>query len=128
LTESPAMYTATIGQDQAITRGRYIGPVLKFDAFYPLPISSASFVYLFGTANLAVAKPQNGTPLALQLVSQPCTATDPASASGVTCGVKVFQDSVAVHTIASSRDTYRIGVGIDAIAFFTAVLKPKQTN
>src|SRR5262249_11171291 len=28
---APSMYTATIGQDQAITRGRYVGPVLKFE-------------------------------------------------------------------------------------------------
>jgi hypothetical protein len=121
--QSPAMYTATLGQDQSITRGRYVGPVLKFDAFYPLPLSAASFIYLFGTANLAVAKPGNATPLALQLVSQPCTSTDPATAAGVTCGVKVYQDSVAVNTVASSRDTYRIGVGIDAIAFINTLLK-----
>src|SRR5262249_5788052 len=36
---SPAMFTATIGQDQSITGGRYIRPTLKFDAFYPLPLS-----------------------------------------------------------------------------------------
>lgn len=121
--QSPAMYTATLGQDQSITAGRYVRPVLKFDAFYPLPLSATSFIYLFGTANLAVAKPGNATPLALQLVSQSCAATDPASAAGVTCGVKVYQDNVAVNTVASSRDTYRIGVGIDAIAFINTLLK-----
>jgi hypothetical protein len=26
--------------------------------FYPMPFSEASFLYLFGTANLAVAKPE----------------------------------------------------------------------
>jgi hypothetical protein len=121
--QSPAMYTATLGQDQSITRGRYVGPVLKFDAFYPLPFNATSFIYLFGTANLAVARPSNGTPLALQLVSGTCAKDDLTAIAGVNCGVKVFQDTVAVHTIASARDTYRIGVGIDAIAFINKILK-----
>jgi hypothetical protein len=121
--QSPAMYTATLGQDQSITRGRYVGPVLKFDAFYPLPLNATSFIYLFGTANLAVARPSNATPLALQLVSGACAANDPTAIAGVNCGVKVYQDNVAVQSIASARDTYRIGVGIDAIAFINKLLK-----
>jgi hypothetical protein len=111
---APAMFTATLGQDQLITHGRYVGPVLKFDAFYPMPFNEASFVYLFGTANLAVAKPEERTPLALELVSGDCiSATSPDA--GIKCGVKAYQDNVAIHAVPSSRDTYRIGVGIDAI-------------
>jgi len=125
--DSPAaVLTATLGQDQSITRGRYVGPVLKMDAFYPMPSEKASFVYLFGTANLAVAKPQERTPLALELVSNDCPSNAPSADVGVKCGVKPFQDNVAVNAVPSSRDTYRIGVGIDAIGLLKKWLDPKK--
>jgi hypothetical protein len=120
---APTMLTATVGQDQAITHGRYVGTVLKFDGFYPLPFEKASYIYLFGTANLAVAKPKEGTPLALDLVSTPCLPGAPSSDSGVKCDVKPSQDNVAVQVVPSSRDTYRIGVGIDAIGLIKTFLK-----
>jgi len=112
------MYTATIRQDQSITGGRYKGLVFKVDAFYPLPLlpkTSPIYLYLFGTANIAVAKPNNKTPLALELVSSACPDGTPDTDVGVKCGVKLFQDNVAVSTVASPRDTYRIGVGIELI-------------
>lgn len=117
----PAMFTATVGQDQMITRGRYVGLVCKIDAFYPLPLTvngtAMRFVYLFGTANLAIAKPINKTPLAMQLVSNACSATSTGgNVAGTDCNVKVFQDNVAVYAIPSARDTYRLGIGIDLIA------------
>jgi hypothetical protein len=125
--ESPAsMLTATVGQDQSITHGRYVGTVLKIDAFYPMPFDKASFVYLFGTANLAVAKPQERTPLALELVSGDCASNAPSADIGVKCGVKPFQDNVAVRAVPSSRDTYRIGVGIDAIGLLKKWLDPEK--
>ena len=117
---SPTMFTATVGQDQSVTGGRYRGPTFKFDAFYPLPLSfggnEARFIYLFGTANLAVTKPRQPTPLALQLVSNDCAEDAPAGSAGVECGVELHQDDVAIFAIPSSRDTYRIGVGIDMIS------------
>ena len=115
----PGTFTATIGQDQAITGGRYVGPVLKFDAFYPMPFREASFIYFFGTANLAIKKPEDKTPLALELVSGPCESS---TGAGVTCEVKPFQDNVAVRSVASSRDTYRIGVGIEAISLLKRII------
>jgi len=118
---SPSMFTLSVGQDQSITRGRYVGPVLKFDAFYPLPMKKIQFLYLFGTVNLAAAKPRIGTPLALHLVSQDCDANAPDSDIGANCGVKLYQEDVAVYTVPSSRDTYRIGVGIDCISFLKSI-------
>jgi hypothetical protein len=51
---SPSMFTATVGQDQAITSGRYHGPTMKFGAFYSLPLSfhkdEARFVYVVGSS------------------------------------------------------------------------------
>lgn len=120
---APAMFTATIGQDQSISHGRYIGAVLKFDAFYPLPVSfgaNGRFLYLFGTANLAIAKPKNKDPLALELVSDDCPDTPPAPDENTHCGVQIYQSDVAVFTVPSSRDTYRVGVGIDFISLLNA--------
>jgi hypothetical protein len=110
---SPAMFTATVGQDQMITHGRYHGPVFKVDAFYPLPMGDSSFIFLFGTANLAITKATNKTPIAMQLVSGDCPS---GTTPGLTCGVKVYQDDVAVYAIPSARDTYRLGIGIDFIS------------
>jgi hypothetical protein len=125
--QAPSMFTASIGQDQAISGGRYVGAVMKFDAFYPLPFSTSEhdfgFIYLFGTANLAVAKPKANTPLALELVSTECASTAAAADTGTRCGVKLYQDNVAVFTIPTSRDTYRIGVGIDFISFLNSAKK-----
>jgi hypothetical protein len=107
------MYTVTIGQDQAVTRGRYVGAVVKVDGFYPLPLGNDwHFLFLFGTANLAVARPKDRTPLAMQLVSNPCTAGQDPS----TCGITPYGDNVAVVAVPSSRDTYRLGAGIDLVA------------
>lgn len=117
---APAMYTATIGQDQSVTNGRYAGPVLKFDAFYPLPfafLGGPSFIYLFGTANLAVAKPRLGTPLALEL--EPSSGAD---------AVKLYQNDVAVFAVPSSRDTYRIGIGIDFLGFLKSLPTSKKAE
>lgn len=114
---SPAMFTATVGQDQMITRGRYAGAVFKVDAFYPLPFRGSSFIFLFGTVNLAISKPVNKTPLAMRLVSNACPVPLPAGTiSEADCGVRAYQDNVAVYIIPSARDTYRMGVGIDLIA------------
>jgi hypothetical protein len=117
--DPPSMFTATIGQDQSITGGRYHGAVFKADAFYPLPIPTRKdirFLFLFGTVNLAVQRPTNKVPLAMQLVSQPCITGDNTQVSGTNCNVKPYADNVAVYAIPSARDTYRIGFGIDLVA------------
>jgi hypothetical protein len=129
----PAMFTATIGQDQMITRGRYVGPVFKADAFYPLPFTVSgkdiSFIYLFGTVNMAIAKPDTKTPLAMQLVSGACGNPLPAgTTAGVDCGVNISGNNVAVYAIPSSRDTYRIGVGIDLVALLKSWITPPPAS
>ena len=124
----PSMYSATIGQDQMITGGFYRGTVLKFDAFYPLTFELANdkpvAIYLFGTANMAVQKPANRTPLALQLV-QDC-GSGATSTEQNPCGVPIWDPNVAVFARASARDTYRIGIGIDVISFIKAIVSPAQ--
>lgn len=111
----PSMFTATVGQDQLITRGHYRGPVFKADAFYPLPMGGTRFLFLFGTANLAISKPENRTPLAMQPIPAACAESAPATDRGVNCDVPLYDDKVAVFAIPSARDTYRVGAGIDIV-------------
>ena len=101
-TAPASMFTLTAGQDQHITGGRYHGVTLKLDTFYPVAIRSGVFFYVFGTANLAVSRPRvdNRAPPQLAEVTTPL----PASAK------------VTTLTISSSRDTYRLGVGLDLLS------------
>src|SRR5581483_7433060 len=58
--EAPQTFAATIGQDEAITGGSFGTPVLRVDAFYPLPVAQANgrfqFLYLFATAAFRLSK------------------------------------------------------------------------
>lgn len=49
-TQRTHVVDVTVGQNEAITGGRFQGAVLRFDSFYALPVTSTNFVYLFGTA------------------------------------------------------------------------------
>jgi hypothetical protein len=130
----PGSYMVTLGQDQLITSGFYQGPVLRFDVFYPLPIGNEDgrwkSVFLFGTANMRLQRPGNGTPLAMERM---CTATkgatDPATPANSNCsGLKRFFDpDVTVVGVASSRDTYRMGIGIDFVNLLRSWPKPAAT-
>jgi hypothetical protein len=100
--EAPGMYTVTVGQDELITGGRFHSVVGHFDVFYPLPIDIGGFkfLYLFGTASMRLSKAKSAPALVLQ----------PATGSGV----PTFPDpSIAVFSAPSTRDVYRLGVGID---------------
>jgi hypothetical protein len=47
--KTPLTLDVAAGQNEVITGGRLEGTVLRFDSFYALPVSGASFVYLEGT-------------------------------------------------------------------------------
>lgn len=49
-TQRTHVVDVTVGQNEAITGGRFQGAVLRFDSFYALPLSGTNFLYLFGTA------------------------------------------------------------------------------
>ena len=113
----PGSYMFTLGQDQLITEGGYKGAVAKIDVFYPLPIGKDDgkfkFLFLFGTVNMRISKPTNGTPLALA----------PAEAT-----VNIYDPNVRVFSAPSARDTYRIGVGVDFVNLLNSwrgSIKPK---
>ena len=105
----PGSYMFTLGQDQMITEGGYRGAVAKIDVFYPLPIGKDDgrfkFLFLFGTVNMRISKPQNSTPLALE----------PAADT-----IKIYAPTVGVISAPSARDTYRIGAGVDFVNLFNS--------
>jgi len=109
----PTTYTVTFGQDEAVTEGALTSVVSRIDAFQPLPVGKANgnwnFLYLFGTANLRLSKARSIPALALQ---------NP-NANGVT--VQPFDPNLAVVTLPNTRDTYRIGVGMDLINFIRSI-------
>jgi hypothetical protein len=102
----PATYSFTVGQDQTVTGGRYHGLVGRVDVFYPLPISIGNpdfkFIYLFGTVNTRFS----GRPV----------QTDPLILAPAPTGTNGYDNNVMLVTSASNRDTYRIGIGLDALS------------
>ncbi len=99
----PATWTLTLGQDESITGGILRSVVARIDVFYSLPVGKADgrykFLFLFGTANLRLNSDTGDTPLILQ------KAPD----------VPLSDGRVAIVTSRSTRDTYRIGLGIDVL-------------
>lgn len=99
----PATWLVTLGQDQALGGGRYRGVTAGFDVFYPIAGEGQwRIFYLFGTARLRVAAAAAGGPWALE------PAPD----------VPMWDPRVALRTWPASRDTYRIGAGIDLLRLF----------
>jgi hypothetical protein len=109
----PATYTLSFGQDEAITGGIFRSVVGKIDVFYPLPLSGSSgrykFLYLFGNTNLRLSK----------AMSIPTFALQNPNASGAT--VQPFDPNLAIVTIPTTRDTYRIGAGVDLINLIQSI-------
>ena len=52
----------TLGQNETATGGRFAGAVMRVDGFYALPVSSGSFLYLFGTAILRTSPTHSDNP------------------------------------------------------------------
>lgn len=117
----PATYSFTIGQDEAITGGSLRGAVAKFDVFYPLPLglpqkitgrnsqnapAKVRILYLFGNAGLRLSGAGNITPFILNQAPTTIRGDEP---------------TVAIIPTPSTRDVYRIGVGLDAAAAFCAL-------
>jgi hypothetical protein len=115
---APATYAVTFGQDESITGGQWDGMVGRVDVFYPLPIGKEDgrfrFLYLFGTGNFRLAKANDSTPLFLKDVT-PADHNAPAEGK-----VPVFDPRVTVVTVPATRDTYRIGAGIDLVHMIRA--------
>ncbi len=103
-------YSITIGQDEQVSGGSLQGAAAKFDVFYPLPVRlrGYNYLYLFGTGEVRLARATNIVPFVL--------APAPSGVTGT-------EASVAIATVASDRDLYRIGVGFDAVGILCAVFQ-----
>jgi hypothetical protein len=110
--ESPQTLTFTLGQDELITGGQFQSIVARFDAFYPLPVGRPNgqwrFLYIFGTASLRLSTGDDKTPLVLQ------RAPDTVNA---------YDNTVTVVAKGSTRDTYRIGIGVDLVNLMRSKFK-----
>ena len=121
----PAIVDFMIGQSESVTGGSYkrteVDPVTKvskvrqafvfrIDAFYPLPIREASFIYLYGTAVMKVGGNQK---IENFLVLDPAT-----SAPNINDPTVYVPPVDFLRGLQSNRDYYKIGVGINLTDFF----------
>jgi hypothetical protein len=109
---SPAMVSYTLGQNQLVSGGHSSGWVQKAEAFFPLPLGerfakNITTLYLFGRADMRLSRPHQTTPFVLQ----------PADPS-----ITGFNPQVNIIGIASNRDLYTIGVGIDAVKLIKSIV------
>jgi hypothetical protein len=98
----PGTYMVTVGWDQAVTGHLFRSPVANFDVFYPLPLDLGKgyhFIYLFATATMSLGPTTTSAPVFLN------EANVPPSTPGT-----------GVISIATRRDVYRIGVGLDLLS------------
>jgi hypothetical protein len=105
LVRPPANLDITFGQNEANSGGRLHGGLFRIEAFYPLPLKvSPSFTgvfYLYGMASLRPVRALQQDPLLLNDSGPPDT---------------IRQNSTVFLTIPqSSRDSYRIGLGVDLV-------------
>jgi hypothetical protein len=110
----PAQLDVTFGQNEYVTGGRVRGGLFRLDGYYPLPFSPLQFINLYGTAVLKPARTQIKNGLILE----------PATGAGAPT---VTDPRVALISVPQfNRDYYKVGVGIDFIAFTQALLRWKQ--
>lgn len=95
-TEDGGSYMLTLGQDQSLSGGRYRGLAARFELMHPL----GEGMHLFATVNLRVAR-SSGAGAGPPVVLEPAPAVPASDAR------------VSVQTVASARDTYRIGIGVE---------------
>ncbi|MGH9855490.1 MAG: hypothetical protein ACREBD_37110, partial [Blastocatellia bacterium] len=99
-----AIFDVTIGQNAAVTRGKLIGPIMRVEGFYPIPMPNGKYLYLFGTAMLKMGHPKIIDPVILK---PPKTLPDLPS------------KDVPLITTEANRDIYRFGIGVDLLKLFT---------
>ena len=113
----PDMFDVMIGQNEAVTGGKRVGPVLRLDGAYRLPLLG-KYLFLFGNASFHFAgKEEAKTPLFLQAAPSE---------------VNVFNNDVfVVPDRQKSRDIFKIGIGINLPRLFDQTKntdKPKPAD
>jgi hypothetical protein len=114
---APAMVGFSVGQNELVSGGTLRGVTGKFEGFYPLTIgepkaSDKFIIYLFGRANLHFGHAMESTPLVLQQAT----------------GILPDNPGIAVIAQPSARDSYTIGVGIDAVQLISKLKTPKTPD
>jgi hypothetical protein len=109
---APAMVAFSVGQNELVSGGTLRGVTGKFEGFYPLSIGPPKstdplVIYLFGRANLHFGHATESTPLILQQAA----------------GILPDNPGIAVIAQPSARDSYTIGVGIDAVQLISKLKK-----
>lgn len=119
----PAIFDVMIGQNEAVTggrlqtditddKGKVIGRerryVLRLEAFYPLPIKEANFLYLYGTAMMKIGG--GGVK-----IDTPLFLDTPGTAENVTL---TSNGVFIMPTLQTNRDYYRFGVGVNLTELF----------
>jgi hypothetical protein len=107
LSRFPATLDLTFGQNESVTGGRLRGGIVRIEGFYPLPYDGMKFINLFGTVLMKLTRTQITEPLILE--PAPAGTTIPAA------------NAVIVTVSQINRDYYRLGVGIDFMAFIKAM-------
>jgi hypothetical protein len=110
-TRPSGMFDLTVGQDEAVTRGKFQGTVLRLDGFFPLPLGRNNLIYLFGTAQMALRTAKSADPLLLPLADTTQTLTSP--------------ETLVIPVPAANRDLYRFGIGVNLFQLFSGN-PPKQ--
>lgn len=119
INQFPAIFDFSFGQNELVTGS--LRNVVRFEGFYPFPIREASFFYLYGTALMKVGR--GGGKVDLPLFLRPADATA-SPADLTTLVVPVDKNPV----LRSSRDSYRIGVGINLIELLNKLRTPAPAN
>jgi hypothetical protein len=124
----PAITDVMIGQSQSVTGGSFKRTdangktkqafVLKIEAFYPLPIREARFIYLYGTAIMKIGGDVKViSPLLLDPATSIPNINDPL----------VYIPPVdLLRSQQPNRDYYKIGVGINLTDLFNRNKTPPQ--
>jgi hypothetical protein len=115
---SPAMVSYSLGQNQLVSGGHSSGWVQKAEAFFPLPLGkrfeqNVTTLYLFGRADMRLSRPHQTTPFILQ-------QADPS--------ITGFNPQVNIISVASNRDLYTIGVGVDAVKLIKSITLQNQNK
>ncbi len=112
LNRFPAIFDLMLGRNEAVTGGKLKHTVLRMEGFYPLPIRSADFLYIYGTAMMTFGG--GGVK-----INKPLFLDTPGSTISLSS-----PDLFVVPNRQTNSDYYRIGVGIDLMKLFNR--KPKE--
>ncbi len=102
----PAILDVTVGQNEVVT-GLLRNPVFRLEGFYPFPFKAAKFLYLYGTAMMKMGG--KGAESRLPLFLAPATSITLPDPNTVIVPIDRNPN------LRSTRDYYRIGVGINLI-------------